>query len=215
MSTELLDAPPKVQNLAEFLHELGDIPLNRIRMRPAPGTATIEDLLKPENEGCELVDGTLVEKAVGQEESFLGMWLGTLLNAFIVPQNMGYLCGEQGMIELSDGPVRGPDVSFFSWGRLPDRKRPSKPIPQVTPDLAVEVLSKSNTRREMDRKRREYFQSGVIEVWEIDPRTRVLRVYRDKTSFTEHSAEDTITTPVLPGFTLSLAELFAELDRHG
>ena len=99
---------------------------------------------------------------------------------------------------------------------MPNRRRPSKPIPALTPDLAVEVLSKRNTKREMTRKRKEYFRSGVILVWEMNPRKRTVRVYTALDQFCDLSADDTLTgDPVLPGFTLPLAKLFAELDRHG
>ena len=68
----------------------------------------------------------------------------------------------------------------------------------------------------MDRKRDEYFRAGVRLVWEIDPRKRTARVYTALDRFTDLTAADTLTgDPVLPGFTLPLAALFAELDRHG
>jgi Uma2 family endonuclease len=89
-------------------------------------------------------------------------------------------------------------------------------VPQLAPDLAVEVLSPSNTRAEMARKRGEYFRAGVRLVWEIDPRKRGVRVYTAADQFTDLSAGDALDGgTVLPGFTLPLADLFAELDRHG
>jgi Uma2 family endonuclease len=86
----------------------------------------------------------------------------------------------------------------------------------VVPDLAVEVLSKSNSPREMARKRDEYFRAGVRLVWEIDPRTRTVRVYTAVDLFEVLTVADTLTGgDVLLGFTLPLADLFADLDRHG
>ncbi len=68
----------------------------------------------------------------------------------------------------------------------------------------------------MARKRAEYFTAGVTRVWEIDPRARWVRVYTAPETYAELTAADTLTgDPVLPGFTLDLADLFAELDRHG
>jgi Uma2 family endonuclease len=82
--------------------------------------------------------------------------------------------------------------------------------------LAVEVLSLSNTAGEMARKRDEYFRAGVRLVWEIDPRARTVRAYTAADQFRDLTAADTLSgDPVLPGFTLPLADLFAELDRHG
>jgi hypothetical protein len=62
---------PPVRTIGDLLRRLGDIPADRVRFAPAPGTATLRDLLRPENEGCELVEGTLVEKPKVFAESFL------------------------------------------------------------------------------------------------------------------------------------------------
>src|SRR6266566_4083084 len=80
-------------------------------------------------------------------------------------------------MRLSSGLVRIPDVSFVSWDRLPGRRVPDVPIPDLAPDLAVEVLSESNTAEEMAIKRREYFTSGTRLVWQIDPVTRTAEVF--------------------------------------
>lgn len=207
---------PPVRTIADLLHRLGDIPPERIRYDPVPGTATIDDLMKPENVGCELVEGTLVEKAVSWQASFLGSWLLTMINNFVLARNLGAVTGEQGFVELPDGPVRGPDVAFASWGRMADRRQPDELVPQMAPDLVVEVLSPGNTRAEMARKRGEYFRSGVLLVWEIDPGARTVRVYTSETDVADLTAADTLDGgAVLPGFTLPVAQLFGELDRHG
>lgn len=214
MDTEVLDEPQK-QSLADLLHDLGDIPPERVRRRPPPGTATVDDLLKPENKCCELVDGTLVEKAMGFHESNLAAVLLALFDPHVRKNNLGILTGADGAYELLSGLVREPDVAFISWDRLPGRKRPVEPIPDVIPDLAIEVLSLSNTKAEMARKRSDYFKAGVVEVWEINPRSRTARVYTAAETWTEQDSAGSISSPVVPGFTLSLAELFAELDRQG
>ena len=87
---------PAIRTMSDLLRRLGDIPADRVRFVPAPGTAKAGDLLKPENENCELVEGTLVEKPVGLEESFLAMSLATLLNNFATSRNLGIVTGEAG-----------------------------------------------------------------------------------------------------------------------
>ncbi len=207
---------PPVRTIGELLKRLGDIPADRVRFTPVPGTATLDDLLRSENEGCELVEGTLVEKPVGLQESFLATWLSTLLNQFVVPRNLGMVTGEAGFMELPGESVRGPDVAFTSWDRMTNRQRPDDPIPELAPDLVVEVLSRSNTLGEMARMRGEYFRAGVRLVWEIEPRARTVRVYTSEAAFTDLTATGTLDGgTVLPGFTLPLDQLFAELDRHG
>ena len=98
--------------------------------------------------------------------------------------------------------------------RVPGGKVPSEPIPLLVPDLAIEVLSQGNTSAEMARKRQEYFKAGAILVWMIDPKTRTATVYHspdDGHALNESSVLD--GENVLPGFTIPLFELFAELDR--
>jgi Uma2 family endonuclease len=150
---------------ADLLERLGGIAPDRLRLRPAPGTATEQDLLDVydrEKCRCELVDGVLVEKAMGFQESALAMWLGQLLFRYYLEANdLGVLAGEAGAIRLMQGLVRIPDLSFVSWDRLPCGTLPDEPILGLAPDLAVEVLSPGNTRGEMQRKLREYFLAGV------------------------------------------------------
>jgi Uma2 family endonuclease len=222
MSLKLPDLPKRtaeVRTLADLLDRLGRVPARRIRYHPFPGTATETDLAKQnakDGYSCELVDRTLVEKDVSFEASILAMNLAYLLIAFVRPRKLGLVSGEQGMIRLRRGLVRGPDIAFISWKRLPGRRVPRKPIPDLVPDLAIEVLSPGNTKGEMNRKRKEYFHAGVTIVWMVDPRTRTVRVYSSPKDFTEFSETDTLDgAPVLPGFKLRLRELFAELDRRG
>lgn len=207
---------PPVKTMQDLLHLLGDIAPERVRVNPAPGTATVADLQEPDNDGCELIDGTLVEKAMGVRESILAAFLAEFLGPFVRGRNLGIVSGADGTFELLSGLVRLPDLAFVSWDRLPGRRVPEEPIPNVVPDLAVEVLSRNNTPGEMARKRDEYFRAGVRLVWEIDPRARTARVYTALDHYHDLTVADTLTgDPVLPGFTLPLARLFAELDRHG
>ena len=161
--------------IGDLLKRLGDIPARRVRLHPTPGTATEKDvieILDREKRPCELVEGTLVEKPVGFEESDIACLLITALNNFVRPRKLGIVTGESGTMRLFQGLVRIPDVAFISWDRFPNRKKPKEPIPELAPDLAIEVLSKSNTKAEMNRKLGEYFAAGVRLVWIVDPRKR-------------------------------------------
>ncbi len=153
---------------------------------------------------------------MGYRESVLATLLIKLLRQFVDPPNLGLVSGESGMMRLFAGLVRSPDVAFISWNRVPGGKVPTAPIPALAPDLAVEILSSSNTAREMERKRGEYFEAGVRLVWIIDPDTRTATVYSTPDSPITLSTSDTLDGgEVLPGFSMSLAEFFAELDRLG
>jgi Uma2 family endonuclease len=174
------------------------------------------DIERKEGKLCELVVGVLVEKAVGLIESAMAGLVLELLRAFAVPRNLGIVTGPDGTMELMAGLVRIPDVAFTNWDRLPGRRYPTAAIPQLAPNLAVEVLSRSNTPGEMAVKRQDYFAAGVELVWEIDPRTRTVVVYTSPAQATTLGSGDTLDGgSVLPGFTLPVQELFAELDRQG
>jgi Uma2 family endonuclease len=205
--------------MADLQDRLGGIPLDRIRFHPFPGTATVQDVIaihQQEGKLCELVEGVLLEKTVGFIESGLAGFLIGVLNAFVLPRNLGVVTGEAGTVELTAGLVRIPDVAFTSWDRLPGRRYPAAPVPRLAPNLAVEVLSRSNTPDEMAVKRQDYFTAGVQLVWEIDPQARVVRVYTSPDQATTLGPTDTLDGGVvLPGFSLKVQQLFAELDRQG
>ena len=209
---------PLIKTLADLLDQLGNVDPKRIRFHPAPGTATVQDVLDVqtrEHRLCELVEQVLVEKAVGFQESWLASCLIYALLSFVKPRDLGIVTGEAGLVQLAPGLVRIPDVAFIAWDRLPGRRLPTAAIPDIVPNLVVEVLSASNTSRELDRKRRDYFGTGVELIWLVDPRTRSVDVYTALDHVTRLSASETLGgDPVLPGFTLSLQELFQELDRE-
>jgi Uma2 family endonuclease len=207
------------QNIADLLEDLGGIAPTRVRLKKPPGPATEADLIAVNERGqglCELVDGLLVEKGMGYTESDLTFILAGFLRAFLVPRNLGLLSGPDGGMRLFPGLVRLPDIAFASWDRIPGRRRPDVAIAGFAPDLAVEVLSRSNTKKEMARKRREYFQAGVRLVWEVAPRARTVAVYEAPEPPTVLEIGQTLDGgQVLPGFALPLADLFADLDREG
>jgi Uma2 family endonuclease len=217
--TSVLTPPATIETLADLLEQLGGIAPERVRFHPLPGTATEKDVLEVRARTgllCELVHGVLVEKGMGFRESMLAGALIEFLRVFVRPRNLGLVTGESGMMRLAAGLVRIPDVAFISWERLPNRRVPSEPIPGLAPDLAVEVLSASNTCREMARKRQEYFAAGVRLVWLVDPAARTVEVYTTPEQCTLlHEADTVEGGTVLPGFMLPLREVFAELDRQG
>lgn len=209
--------PPTVryQTAAQWLHDLGDVPLERIVFDPWPGSATEADVLRlddHEDRLCELVNGTLVEKPMGLIESVVACTLIRLLGDFVYPKRLGVVSGEAGMMRLSRGLVRIPDVAFISFDRMPGRKLPNEPIPSLAPDLAVEVYSKSNTSAEMRRKLREYFDAGTRLVWVIDPATRSATAYASPEQGEAIAPDGKLTGgDVLPGFEVALVALFADL----
>ena len=195
---------------------VGSISPARIRVHPPPGTATPEDVLAcdaGEKRLCELVDGVLVEKAMGYYESRLAMVLASLLEAFCQAHDRGIVLGADATTALGPSLVRLPDVSFVSRQRLPGGKVPRAPIPDLVPDLAVEVISHGNTPQEMARKLREYFEAGVKLVWYVYPQTRTVRVYTAPERMLELGEDQTLAGgDVLPGFSLPIREWFRRAE---
>ncbi len=122
---------------------------------------------------------------------------------------MGIVLGANGMVRLAPGLVRIPDVSYFRRERIPDRRIPNVPFAEFAPDLAVEVLSPSNTTKEMSRKLNDYFKTGVRLVWYVDAETRTVEVFTAVDRSIILRVADTLDGgEVLPGFTLRLSDLF-------
>ncbi|MFL5241296.1 MAG: Uma2 family endonuclease [Gemmataceae bacterium] len=220
MPAALESRPHTDETLADLLKRLGGISPHRVLMHPHPGTATEKDVIKAleadRKRICELVEGVLVEKVVGTKESLLGCTLIQIILNFLDKTDLGIVIGADGPLRILRKLVRIPDVSFISWDRLPEGRLPDRPIANIVPDLAIEILSKGNTPREMARKIREYFKAGVRLVWLIDEKKQQAEVYTspqhvkriDKTGDLEGGE-------VLPGFRVSLADLFSRGQRRG
>ncbi len=207
----------KDMTVADLVELFGPMPAGRIRTNPAPGTATEQDVIDVEvreSRLCELVDGVLVEKTVGYYESYLAVQLGYFLAGFVRRHRLGVVAGEAGMMRLSAGLVRIPDVSFVSWSQLPGRRVPRVPIADLAPDLAVEVISPSNTTREMERKLQDFLAAGVQLVWYVYPEPQEIHVYTAERHDVLTIDQELSGGDVLPGFVLPLRQLFEEPEEE-
>jgi Uma2 family endonuclease len=207
----------RFDNIGEIIRHLG-VAARRIRANPPPGKATEKDVIAIHDRTdrlYELVDGVLVEKIMSFPESALTLDLAWLLRNHLERNPLGFLAGPDGAVRLMPGLVRIPDISFISWDQLPKRERPTDPIAGLAPDLAVEVLSKGNTKREMDRKVREYFLCGVRLVWLVALTSRTVRVYTAPDQSTTLNEDQTLDGGgVLPGLALPLRRVFAEIPAR-
>lgn len=205
----------RFESLDDILAALDRIPARRIRTHPAPGTATEADWLKLHDASdrlYELIEGTLVEKPMGAGESYLATEIIFWLRTYLQQNNLGAVLGADGGMRLMPDLIRIPDVSFIRWERFPEPgKVPVVPVLDLAPDLAVEIISPSNRRGELQRKLRDYFNAQVHSVWFVDPATRTVRVYPDGNTFQLFSGTDVVADALLPGFELPLATLFANL----
>lgn len=205
-------APPRpFDNGAEWHAALGGVPLTRIIFDPWPGTATEADLLRlvdRDKRLCELIDGTLVEKPVGLWESRIALNLAFKLGPFTDDHDLGIVTGEGGTLRMPwSGRIRLPDLAFVAKARVPTTR---VSVPVLAPDLAVEVLSESNTKAEMAQKLKEYFGSGTRLAWYVEPTDRTVAIYHNPEAPTRLlDASGTLDgEDVVPGFTMPVADLF-------
>lgn len=158
----------------------------------------------------ELVKGEVVAMtAPGFEHGEVQLSLGALIKTFLKANKIGRVVTESGVItERNEDTVRGPDVSYYSKERVPLDQRIVK-YPTQPPDLCVEVVSPSNTRKELRAKINEYFAVHVRMVWVVDPEDRSVTVLTnpDRGQTLYESAELT-GGDVLPGFSCKVSELF-------
>lgn len=205
----------EIETMADLVKELG-VDGSRIRMHPPPGLATEKDVIEIHdrtNRLYELIDGVLVEKVMGHFESRVAAVLVFLFETYRRSQNIGYVLAPDGFMRLRPGRVRLPDVAFIRWDRVAGGRVPRTPIPDVVPNLAVEVLSISNTRTEMARKRCDYFEAGVELVWQIDPDEQTFEVFTSPDDSVVIGVAGVVDGgTVLPGFELSVREFFAQAD---
>jgi Uma2 family endonuclease len=210
---EVLEETATVWTAAQLAERFGPIVLSRISFDPPPGQATEDDVDRWEqrsNRLFELVDGVLVEKAMGSYEALIALDIGRILANHVKPRRLGWVLGADGMLRLWPGRIRIPDACFISKEQTPDGKFPrGERIASLYPDLAVEVLSESNTREEMAEKLRDYFQSGTRLVWYIDPVTQTAEVFTAADQRSEVPRGGRLSgEPVLSGFEIALASLF-------
>lgn len=203
------------RTVADLLRRLPISP-ERILLSPRPGAATEEDLLGCPRL-CELVDGVLVEKAMGFYESRRAAALIYFLETYLAQNPIGFVLDGSGMCRVEPGQVRLPDVSFYSWDHFPGKALPADTqVLGLAPDLAVEALSPGNTPEEMDRKRREYFAAGTKLYWEVDPAARTVKVYTNVRRHKLAGEDGTLSGGnVLPGFSLGVREWFEKAGKRG
>jgi Uma2 family endonuclease len=178
-------------------------------------SVTPEDLLAlPDSVSYELVDGTLVERHMGWESSWIGGQIIRRLNAHCSDKNLGWVAqADAGYQCFPDRPklVRKPDVSFLRRGRLPGEQLPRGHC-TIPPDLAVEVISPNDEAEEIEEKLSEYLGVGVALVWVIYPKTRTVYVYRpDGTANRLTDRQELSGEDVVPGFACPIRDLFPPL----
>ena len=173
---------------------------------------TAEDLLAlPDNDmRYELVEGELIEMSpTSRPHSRDGMRIATQMNVYAEANDLGEVYGADAGFILRRNPdtVRAPDAAFVRKERLPELDEDGY-LP-LSPDLAVEVVSPSNTVNEMSQKVQEYLEAGTAIVWVVEPKRRQVTVYTPGQHPRILRDGDLLDGgDVMPGFTLSVTYIF-------
>ncbi|PSF38352.1 hypothetical protein C7H19_04995 [Aphanothece hegewaldii CCALA 016] len=161
----------------------------------------------------EIVNGELVMSNSGAEHGYIAVILSTILYSFVRSHKLGVVLDSSTAFTLKTGNKRSPDVSFIAKERLQGLKKLPRGFWQGSPDLAVEVLSPSNTVEEIHNKIIEYFDNDTKLVWVINPEEEYVLIYHSPKPDRFLTNQDMLDgEDIIPGFQMAVAELFAELE---
>lgn len=175
---------------------------------------TADELLMMPKDGFhyELVRGELKRMSpTGEEHGGVTMELAAPLHAYVKLNKLGRVYAAETGFKLESDPdtVRAPDIAFVRAERIQATGR-VQGYGEGAPDLAVEVLSPGNTKREIAEKVEEYFAAGAHLVWIVNPKSKTVTVYRSLTEIATLTEKDTLDGgEVVPGFQIPVAEIFA------
>jgi len=177
---------------------------------------TADELLAMPDDGFvyELIKGELIKVSPppGHEHGLVAMNIAGPLYEYAKKQHLGNVyAAETGfLLEQNPDTVRAADVAFVRRERI-EKAGPVQGYWIGAPDLAVEVLSPSDTVRRVEGKVAEWLESGTSVVWVVSPKMRSVTVYRSLTEIVVLTEKDTLDGGVVvPGFQISVAEIFAE-----
>lgn len=182
------------------------------RARAGGDRLTIEEFQRLPDEDCrtELVRGVVVrEPPAGFEHGRHASRIGYHLRRYVEEHPVGEVCGaETGFILSTDPPtVRAPDAAFVAAARIPPGG--VQGFFPGAPDLAVEVVSPSNSASDIQAKVFDYLDAGARLVWVVYPETRTVAVHRTRAEARFLTDADALDGgDALPGFRLEVARLF-------
>ena len=184
-------------------------------MSTAIALMTAEELLSlPRGQfRYELINGELKKMSpAGHNHGRIAIRLTAPLAQFAREKGLGEVYAAETGFKLRSNPdtVRAPDVAFIRQHRVKEVGETKGYWPGA-PDLAVEVLSPDDTVSEIEEKVAEWLDAGAQMVWVVSPKLHAVTVYRSLTDIKTLTEKDTLDGgDVVPGFQISVAEIFAQ-----
>ena len=183
-----------------------DALLSQERLPPKPIKMTLEEFLESDLEGYEYVKGELIPvPPTSIEHGDISMNLISLLNSYVRENQLGRIYIPDTGFRVGER-VLMPDIAFLLNEHLPDDRSKTSPNP---PDLAVEVVSRTDIEYQIEEKAFAYLEVGTQFVWVLKPVSKTVTIYRSETDITLLTRNDTLTGEnVIEGFSCQVAELF-------
>ena len=160
----------------------------------------------------ELVRGELrIMALAGLEDGYVAADIGVRLQQHAREHNLGIVVAAAGfLIERDPDTVRAPDIAFVAHSHVPSSGIPKKFFPGA-PDLAVEVISPSDTHEDVEEKVGDWLAAGTHIVWVVNPKRRTVTIYKPGPQVKILSEKDQLSgEDVVPGFACAIAELFVQ-----
>jgi Uma2 family endonuclease len=159
----------------------------------------------------ELVQGELrTMPPAGSEHGAIGVRLTVPLGHHVYSKRLGEVFGAETGFRITTDPdtVRAPDLAFVRQERIPASGIPKSFWPGA-PDLAVEIVSPSDTHDEVEEKVKEWLDAGTSVVWVVSPKRRAVTVHRSTKEVVTLTEKDELEGgTLLPGFRCRVSEIF-------
>lgn len=151
---------------------------------------------EPDDRRTELVNGKAIEMPPpGHRHGRVQMRIARLMGNFVDDRDLGDVSGESGVITKRDpDSVRGPDVMFYSWERMPKGEAPVG-YAEIAPEIIFEVLSPSQRQSKLVAKADEYLAAGALCVCIVDPEQRTVLAREPNKPVVVLTEQDTLYLP--------------------
>lgn len=163
-----------------------------------------------QNADYEFIGNEVLAVVSNNYASQIAMVIGAFMTLFVRQNDLGWVTGADGGYQVNNERYL-PDVGFISKARQPQPSREA--YNPNAPDLAVEVVSPTDSERRLLLKVSNYLAAGT-EVWIVYPDAREVHVHRAGKGATVLSADSRLTSDALPGFSLAVSDIFPAEDTQ-